>query len=162
MAIWSQNTRKPQTSPFWEGGWSKRKHFFPLRANPFSEAPSESKVFPFRADLFSEGVKINFDNYRPWKYQFHLRGGSCIKLVWLFNLVSSAVQTRYPEQRSGPENYTSVIFILCGVHHCSQGPFTLWASAWQIHQNGMCVQRRLRSARASARSDQSLRCALNR
>ena len=29
---------------------------------------------------------------------------------------------------------------------------------WQIHQNGMCAQRRLRSAWASAQSDQSLRC----
>ena len=33
-----------------------------------------------------------------------------------------------------------------------------WASAWQDQQNGMCAQRRLRSAWASAQSDQSLSC----
>ena len=33
-----------------------------------------------------------------------------------------------------------------------------WASAWQNQQNGMCAQRNLRSAWASAQSDQSLRC----
>ena len=32
---------------------------------------------------------------------------------------------------------------------------TKWASAWQSLQNGMCVQRRLRSVWASAQSDQS-------
>ena len=37
----------------------------------------------------------------------------------------------------------------------------IWASAWQTLQNGMCAQRRLRSAWASAQSDQSLRWALN-
>ena len=33
-----------------------------------------------------------------------------------------------------------------------------WAASWQNQQNGMCAQRRLRSAWASAQSDQSLRC----
>ena len=33
-----------------------------------------------------------------------------------------------------------------------------WATSWQNQQNGMCVQRRLRSAWASAQSDQGLRC----
>ena len=33
-----------------------------------------------------------------------------------------------------------------------------WAASWQNQQNGMCAQRRLRSACASAQSDQSLRC----
>ena len=32
------------------------------------------------------------------------------------------------------------------------------AAAWLIQQNGMCAQRRLRSAWASVQSDQSLRC----
>ena len=36
-----------------------------------------------------------------------------------------------------------------------------WAAAWQNQQNGMCAQRRLRSAWASTFSDQSLRCALS-
>ena len=34
----------------------------------------------------------------------------------------------------------------------------IWAAAWQNQQNGLCAQRRLRSAWASAQSDQSLRC----
>ena len=34
----------------------------------------------------------------------------------------------------------------------------IWASSWQNQQNGMCTQWRLRSAWASAQSDQSLRC----
>ena len=33
-----------------------------------------------------------------------------------------------------------------------------WAASWQNQQNGMCAQRRLRSAWASAQSDQSLLC----
>ena len=34
----------------------------------------------------------------------------------------------------------------------------IWAASWQNQQSGMCAQRRLRSACASAQSDQSLRC----
>ena len=34
----------------------------------------------------------------------------------------------------------------------------IWATAWQHQQNDLCAQRRLRSALASALSDQSLRC----
>ena len=33
-----------------------------------------------------------------------------------------------------------------------------WATSWQNQQNGMCAQQRLRSAWASAQSDQSLHC----
>ena len=33
-----------------------------------------------------------------------------------------------------------------------------WATAWQNQQNDLCAQRRLRSAWASAQSDQSQRC----
>ena len=36
-----------------------------------------------------------------------------------------------------------------------------WATSWQKQQNNFCAQRRLRSAWASAQSDQSLRCALS-
>ena len=35
---------------------------------------------------------------------------------------------------------------------------SIWARAWQNQQNTVCAQRRLRSAWASAQSDQSLRC----
>ena len=34
----------------------------------------------------------------------------------------------------------------------------IWAPSWQNQQSGMCAQWRLRSAWASAQSDQSLRC----
>ena len=37
---------------------------------------------------------------------------------------------------------------------------SIWAATWQNQQNGMCAQRRLRSAWLSAQSDKSLRCAL--
>ena len=33
-----------------------------------------------------------------------------------------------------------------------------WAASWHNQQSGMCAQRRLRSAWASAQSDQRLRC----
>ena len=36
----------------------------------------------------------------------------------------------------------------------------IWTAAWQNQQSGMCAQQRLRSAWASAQSDQSLCCAL--
>ena len=35
---------------------------------------------------------------------------------------------------------------------------SIWAASWQNQENGMCTQWRLRSAWASAQSDQSLRC----
>ena len=34
----------------------------------------------------------------------------------------------------------------------------IWAASWQNQQNGMCAQRRMRSAWASAQSDRSLHC----
>ena len=53
-------------------------------------------------------------------------------------------------------------------HNGNMQPFTIlfcsclttkWAASWQNQQNGMCAQRRLRSAWASAQSDHSLLCA---
>ena len=41
----------------------------------------------------------------------------------------------------------------------SSGSYLIWAASWQNQQND-CAQRRLRSAWASAQSDQSLRSAL--
>ena len=35
---------------------------------------------------------------------------------------------------------------------------SIWAASWRNQQNGMCAQRRLRSAWAFAQSDQNLRC----
>ena len=40
---------------------------------------------------------------------------------------------------------------------CNEG-INIWTASWQNQQNGNCAQRRLRSAWASAQSDQSLRC----
>ena len=37
-----------------------------------------------------------------------------------------------------------------------------WAATWQNQQNEVCIRRRIRPAWASAQSDQSLHCALNR
>ena len=54
-----------------------------------------------------------------------------------------------------------------GVTYCSDvcnnakftgGGILKWATSWQNQQNGMCTQQRLRSAWASAQSDQSLCC----
>ena len=39
-----------------------------------------------------------------------------------------------------------------------QGIKQTWAASWQNQQNGMCAQQSLRSAWASAQSDQSLSC----
>ena len=39
---------------------------------------------------------------------------------------------------------------------CIYTPYMIWAAAWQNQRKGMCAQRRLRSAWASAQSDQSL------
>ena len=44
---------------------------------------------------------------------------------------------------------------------CALAQMIIWAASWQNQQNGMCAQRRLRSAWASGQSDQSLRCALS-
>ena len=44
---------------------------------------------------------------------------------------------------------------------CRLDEEAFWATSWQKQQNDFCAQRRLRSAWASAQSDQSLRCALN-
>ena len=44
---------------------------------------------------------------------------------------------------------------------CSRRVKDIWAASLQNQQNGMCAQRRLRSAWASAQSDESLRCALS-
>ena len=41
---------------------------------------------------------------------------------------------------------------------CSFVYSTIWATSWQNQQNDMCAQRRLRSAWASAQTDQSLHC----
>ena len=49
------------------------------------------------------------------------------------------------------ENWRKISF------NCPQIP-TIWASSWQNQQNELCAQRRLRSAWASAQSDQSLLC----
>ena len=49
-----------------------------------------------------------------------------------------------------------------GLFHLCKLDESIWAAAWKNQQNDMCAQRRLRSALASAQSDQSLRSAVNR
>ena len=46
--------------------------------------------------------------------------------------------------------------------NCFTSCENIWAAAWQNKKNAMCAQRRLRSAWASAQSDQSLRCRIYR
>ena len=56
------------------------------------------------------------------------------------------------------------VFAVCMRKHWTLGyPYVakwrlIWAAAWQNQQNDLCDQQRLRSAWASAQSDQSLRC----
>ena len=52
-----------------------------------------------------------------------------------------------------------LFFVLSKIHHEADMPeINTWAASWQNQQNGMWAQQRLRSAWASAQSDQSLRC----
>ena len=59
--------------------------------------------------------------------------------------------------------YRSILLYTCHneTMFLNSSSFGIWATSWQNQQNGMCAQRRLRSAWASPQSDQSLRCALN-
>ena len=66
--------------------------------------------------------------------------------------------------------YTIMVFMLTifsaiiNINLCMIRPTNLWsvsykwAATWQYQQSGVCAQRSLRSAWASAQSDQSLRC----
>ena len=59
---------------------------------------------------------------------------------------------------NGIDFYLDLTFVVCELYAYSiRGK---WAVSWQNQQNGMCAQRRLRSAWVSAQSDQSLRCPL--
>ena len=49
--------------------------------------------------------------------------------------------------------------LIPGISRCILINFHIWATSWQNQQNGMCAQQRLRSAWASAQSDQSSLCA---
>ena len=57
-----------------------------------------------------------------------------------------------------------LLVLFCGGSNaleCDHLSLIMWAASWQNKQNGMCAQQRLRSAWASAQSDQSLCCVLN-
>ena len=60
--------------------------------------------------------------------------------------------------RAGVEPATSGSAVRLAVDARDSAARFTWAAAWQSQQNGHCVQRRHRSACASAQSDQSLRC----
>ena len=62
----------------------------------------------------------------------------------------------YYQRTSGPEN-AHLTPDLC-MHHYYSDSTLLEPPSWQNQQNDLCTQRRLRSAWASAQSDQSLRC----
>ena len=65
-----------------------------------------------------------------------------------------------PDQTAPDQDQHCLLFCLHrhGVECLSEGK---WAAAWQNQTNDLCAQRRLRSAWASAQSDQNLRYALN-
>ena len=69
---------------------------------------------------------------------------------YLLCIVQTVISFKYFE--------TSYMYITCRkfpkVFACT-GENDTWAASWQNHQNGICAQRRLRSAWASAQSDQS-------
>ena len=60
--------------------------------------------------------------------------------------------------RAGVEPATSGSAVRLAVDARDSAARYTWAAAWQSQQNGHCAQRRHRSACASAKSDQSLRC----
>ena len=71
-----------------------------------------------------------------------------------------------PGHRLGPERRLGLIYAVLPSFYLGimeqmgfrcHGNFHIWVISWQNQQNGMCAQRRLRSAWASAQSDQSLR-----
>ena len=54
-----------------------------------------------------------------------------------------------------PPNVTTRLVLL--INNLNADCRYIWTASWQNQQNGICAQRRLRSAWASAQSDQSLR-----
>ena len=63
------------------------------------------------------------------------------------------------EQRLHQINYAYVNLLQCHTQWFLKWfQYENWAAAWQNQQNDLCAQRRLRSAWASAQSDQSQRC----
>ena len=63
------------------------------------------------------------------------------------------------EQRLHQVNYAYANSLQCNTKWFLKWfKYGKWATAWQNQQNDLCAQRRLRSAWASAQSDQSQRC----
>ena len=67
------------------------------------------------------------------------------------------------KQKNAQEKINYYIFMWNNkrVHTEKSNANNIWAAPWQNYPNGMCAHRELRTAWASAQSDQSLRCALN-
>ena len=103
---------------------------------------------------------------------------NAMDMLWLSTTTTHSVFMQSYKTRIFNQFWDTIImfevirnFLLaCLMYKCSL--FTMWlsqlikmikliAAFWQNQQIGMCSQRRLRSAWASAQSDQSLRCALS-
>ena len=65
------------------------------------------------------------------------------------------IQTMYTLNRCHILQHLIWIFTVCQGFSMGFQSEGIWATAWQNQQNGICTQRRLRSAGASAQSDQS-------
>ena len=93
-----------------------------------------------------------------------------MKKPWILSYPMSAQRRRWSDWADAQADLS-----LCWAHthfvgfvmswlifgQCLSGTAVLWAASWQNQQNGMRTQRRLRSAWASAQSDQGPHCVLN-
>ena len=78
----------------------------------------------------------------------------CYSLSWLFHYFLTSQSSTWGETYISDENNIWP-WETCAAMAVKDED---WATSWQNQQNGMCAQRRLRSAWASTQSDQSLRC----
>ena len=98
-----------------------------------------------------------------------LSTGPYLNHMWVVLESSICAQLRgfiiFQQHRTGREieiiASVSIVWCVSAFSHQTILMFpgiVIWAEAWQNQQNNMCTQRKLRSAWASAQSDQNLRC----
>ena len=97
-------------------------------------------------------LKVPLDSLLVWASS----GGSgetarMQRLAWTF---AACIGDKYQKSLDAAQLLLNILQIQI----CYQYQLFIWAASWQNQQNGLCTQRRLRSACSSAQSDQSLRC----
>ena len=127
---------------------------------------SVTTVFPQLSNRSRNDIKRTFGHLRPAKIQISLRiravrPESSLGAFWIVKfskLLHADNEDSYAQVDLSPlgAHVRRYVFSRYGSYIKSD----IWACAWQNLQNGLCAQRRLRSAWASAQSDQSLCCAL--